>query len=328
MRLAGASLLVLTLVLTTRAPAAEVPQTVISNGVVKARVYLPDAERGYYRGVRFDWAGVVASLTYQGHEFFGQWFQKYDPLLHDAIMGPVEEFRGEDGALDYAETKPNHLFMKIGVGLLRKLYDEPYNFASTYPLIVPGSRVVRASGDRVEFEHQLNNGEGYAYDYHKTLRLTRSKPELVLEHSLKNTGTRVIETSVYDHDFYMLDHHTTGPEFRVRFRFKPESKDKDQLQAPGRIEGNEIRYDRELGPQPDSVHGYITGFDDSIADNDIRVENTKAGIGVRETGNQPISKLYFWSIHTTVCPEAYIKILVAPGQTFKWRTSYDFYLLN
>jgi hypothetical protein len=70
--------------------AADVPQAEISNGIVKAKIYLPDATRGYYRGVRFDWAGVVPSLTYQGHEFFGKWFDKYDPFLHDAIMGPVE----------------------------------------------------------------------------------------------------------------------------------------------------------------------------------------------------------------------------------------------
>ena len=27
-----------------------------------------------------------------GHSFSGQWFEKYDPLLHDAVMGPVEAF--------------------------------------------------------------------------------------------------------------------------------------------------------------------------------------------------------------------------------------------
>ena len=31
---------------------------------------------------------------------------------------------------------------------------------------------------------------GYAYTYGKTLRLTPGKPELVIEHSLRNTGTK------------------------------------------------------------------------------------------------------------------------------------------
>jgi len=58
------------------------------------------------------------------------------------------------------------------------------------------------------------------------------------------------------------------------------------------------------------------------------VENTKAGIGVRETGDQPIARLYFWSTKTTVCPEVYVHVHADPGKTFKWRTSYEFYLLN
>ena len=41
--------------------AADVPQAQISNGTVRATVYLPDAEKGYYRGTRFDWAGVIAT---------------------------------------------------------------------------------------------------------------------------------------------------------------------------------------------------------------------------------------------------------------------------
>ena len=60
--------------------------------MVRARFYLPDPEVGYYRATRFDWSGVISSVDYKGHSYFGQWFEKYDPKIHDAIMGPVEEF--------------------------------------------------------------------------------------------------------------------------------------------------------------------------------------------------------------------------------------------
>lgn len=73
------------------------PKASISNGMVNAVVYLPDAKSGYYRGSRFDWSGVVGCLAYRGHTFFGVWFPRYDPLLHDAITGPVEEFRSSNG---------------------------------------------------------------------------------------------------------------------------------------------------------------------------------------------------------------------------------------
>jgi hypothetical protein len=320
----AASALVLAGVQLAQAP--NVPQTNISNGVVKATIYLPDAARGYYRGVRFDWSGIVASLTFQGHEFFGQWFAQYDPFLNDAIMGPVEEFRGDQGGEEFNAAKPGGLFVKIGVGVLRRPDAKPYSFGRTYELVNPGQRMVRPAADHIDFVHELNNGEGFAYQYTKTLRLPRSKAQLVIEHALKNTGTRVIDTDVYNHDFYMLDHLPTGPDARVKFLFTPRAK--DTLTAPALIAGNEIHYQRELAAENESAAGAIEGFSASVNDNDIRVENTKAGIGVRETGDQPIARLYFWSTKTTVCPEVYVHVHADPGKTFKWRTSYEFYLLN
>src|ERR1700761_8107013 len=93
------------------------PKASISNGKVQAVLYLPDAKNGYYRASRFDWSGVIPCLVFQGHAYFGVWFSHYDPMIADAITGPVEEFRSEDGGLDYGAAKPGGLFVKIGVGV-------------------------------------------------------------------------------------------------------------------------------------------------------------------------------------------------------------------
>ena len=105
-------------------PLMNFPQTEISNGLIQAKIYLPDAKQGYYQGTRFDWSGNMPSLKYAGHEYFGQWFTTYSPEIHDVIMGPVEEFT----ALDYADTKPGDNFVKIGVGVLTKPDEKPYAF--------------------------------------------------------------------------------------------------------------------------------------------------------------------------------------------------------
>jgi len=102
------------------------PQVAISNGQIRARLYLPDPQQGYYRGTRFDWAGVIASLEYQGHNYFGPWFELPDPLIHDSICGPVEEFRNQDTALGYDQARPGENFIKIGVGALRKPEEERF----------------------------------------------------------------------------------------------------------------------------------------------------------------------------------------------------------
>ena len=70
--------------------AADFPQAEISNGPIKAKLYLPDPANGYYRGTRFDWSGVIASLEYGGHNYFGPWQAKHDPKIHDAIAGCFE----------------------------------------------------------------------------------------------------------------------------------------------------------------------------------------------------------------------------------------------
>src|SRR4051794_15034193 len=55
--------------------AADSPQASISSRQIKAQLYLPDAKTGYYRGTRFDWSGVIYSLEYQGHDYYGPWYQ-------------------------------------------------------------------------------------------------------------------------------------------------------------------------------------------------------------------------------------------------------------
>src|SRR5882724_11529590 len=124
--------------MTMLANAAEVPEATISNGTIKARFYLPDAERGYYRGTRFDWAGVIPSLEYKGHNYFGVWFDRYDPKLHDAITGPVEEFVTGDSALGYDEAKVGDKFVRIGVGALRKPQDTRFERFKTYEIVDNG----------------------------------------------------------------------------------------------------------------------------------------------------------------------------------------------
>lgn len=309
------------------ASAAEAPHTEISNGLIKASLYLPDADRGYYRGQRFDWSGVISRLDYAGHNYFGVWFPHYDPTLHDAITGPVEEFRSKDGALGYGEAKPGEMFIKIGVGVLVKPDDEPYTFSREYKIVNTGVWITRPAGDQVEFVQELKGVNGYSYVYTKKVKLVKGKPELILEHSLKNTGKRAIETEVYDHDFYVIDGQPTGPASSVRFTFAPKAV--SDLKGAAEIRGHEIAYLRELkGGNEDSVATYLEGFGATPADNDIRVENSKAGAGVREVNDHPISKLYLWSIRTTVCPEAYIALSIPPKKRASWKIKYDFYTLD
>ena len=123
------------------AAAADPPQAGIANQYIKAKLYLPDAQNGFYRGTRFDWSGVIYSLDYQGHNFYGPWFTKYDPAVRDfvykdadiivgsasAMVGPVDEFQRP---LGYDTAKPGETFVKIEEkgGVLQTVLREGVNF--------------------------------------------------------------------------------------------------------------------------------------------------------------------------------------------------------
>ena len=145
----------------------------------------------------------IAQPEWNGHEYFGQWFEQYDPKIHDAITGPVEEFLTDDAGLGYDEAqagrdlRPDRRRRRAQAGRAR------YRRFETYDIVDPGTWTVKkqARSDRVRA--RAAGHRGYAYVYRKTLRL--GKDTLVLEHHLKNTGRKPISTSVYDHDFFMLD---------------------------------------------------------------------------------------------------------------------------
>jgi hypothetical protein len=296
------------------------PETSIGNGLIELKVSLPDPQTGYYRGTRFDWSGVVSELTFNGHSYFGQWFEQYDPTLHDAITGPVEEF----SPLGYNEAVPGGSFVKIGVGILQRDDSSAYRFNKTYPILQGAKWESERKSSAIKFSHSLADHSGYAYTYTKKLEITKGKPELVLVHSLKNVGSKAIETDVYDHNFFMIDMQPTGPGIVIKFPFAlaPENVLNPELV---RFSGNQIRYLRALRKDEHVYSSNVKGFSEAVADYDIRIENEITGAGVRITSDHPLSKIVFWSSSTTSCPEPYIHLKVTPGETVKWKIFYTFY---
>jgi hypothetical protein len=309
---------------TPRQPAlAAAPEAAISNSEIRARLYLPDVQAGYYRGTRFDWSGVVASLEWHGHSYFGKWFDRYDPTTHDAITGPVEEFLANGAGLGYDEAKPGDSFVRIGVGAVRKPDEPGYRQFSTYEIVYPGTRTITTGADWIQFVHELRDTNGYAYVYRKKLRLVRNT--LVLEHQLKNTGRKAIATSVYEHDFFMLDNQPTGPDCVVQFTFEPHAT--GALEGLADVRGRSLVYLKELQPRQ-TVQTDLEGFGASAKDYDIRVENRRTGAGVRQTGDRPMSKLHLWSIRSNISPEAFIDLRIDPGKESTWRITYEFYQVH
>ena len=303
-------------------PHADHPKVTIRNKTMSAVVFTPDTEKGYYRGARFDWAGIVGCASLNGHVFFGEWFNRYDPLISDAVTGPAEEFRHPTSELGYDEAAPGGSFVKIGVGVLRRLDAKPYSFGGAYPILDHGKWTVKADRRAITFRQVLHSDTGYSYVYEKTLSLDAHANVLTLTHRLRNTGVKPLETAVYNHDFFMLDHQPTGSGMELRLPFVPQS-DKLLPQA-AEIDGKTVRIVAPLDPRP-GIGAYITGFSTSPSDFDFTFEDKVHGLGIEETSDSPLVKMYLWATPKTVCPEGYIGIHVAPGQTQTWSMHYRFF---
>jgi len=293
----------------------------ISNDQIRAEIYLPDIEKGYYRGTRFDWSGVMPVLEYEGHSYFGKWFKNYDPKVHESVMGPVEEF----SPLGYEEAEVGETFMQIGVGALVKPKESKYSRFKTYKLHDAGEWEVVKSSNGLTFKHTLVKGE-YSYEYEKIISLTNEKPEMVLEHTFTNTGNKTIETEVYNHNFFFIDTMNIGPGYSVKFPF--DLIGEGEVKGIGEfaeIDGNKIVFIKDLGEKDNVYIGSLTGNLVNESGYDIRIENKISGAGVRITCDRPLSRLVFWSAQKTVCPEPYIDLKVEPGETFTWKIIYKFY---
>jgi hypothetical protein len=302
-------------------PAPAAPRAVIGNGRIRASVLLPDAQQGYYRGTRFDWSGAIESLTIDGHEYFGQWFDRHDPTLHDAIPGPVEEFvTAESSSVGYEEAGAGERFVRIGVGAVRRPAGETaYRRFATYEIVDPGRWTIETATDAITFTHLLGETNGYAYTYRKVLRLEGDR--LIIDHELRNTGRKPIVTRVYNHNFFTLDRLPTGPAISIRFPFALTAA--RDMGGRAAVRGREIAFLQELQPGQ-SASTELTGFGATAADYDVLVEQRRSGARVRIRGDRPIVKLIFWSAVRTVCPEPYIDANAGPGESATWRIEYTF----
>ena len=344
----GSAVSVLTFAPTSRAadtvctnlPDMDHPHVTISNGKVDAVVMLPDKDNGFNRGARFDWSGIVLCASLNGHKFFGE-YSRYNPKYGSAV-GPAEEFRVPDsplehtgpkgelfvkpGAILYNEAKPGDPFFKPGVGVLTRIDDKDYSYGVNYPIVDVGTWTNSHTPTSVTSKQVLKGPGGYAYEYEKVVSLDKNGTTLSITHHLKNTGSKAIDTMVYNHDFFMFDNQPTGAGIEVRFPWKLDASD---LQGSiAKVRGNDIVFSDPIPPAAGAprgeggAQGYLMGFSDKVSDFDFTVENVKTGVGVQETSDTPLARLYFWSQARVVCPEGYIHVSVPPGSTQSWTLHY------
>ncbi|MBD3420082.1 MAG: hypothetical protein GF398_08205 [Chitinivibrionales bacterium] len=291
------------------------PFITLASGNLSAKAYVPNDSSGYYRSSRFDWWGHIEQVRAGAHSFYGNWHGRHDPLNPEHGIGPAEEFDMESppGYGDSAE-----LFLKIGVGICRKPADETRYFMNrAYEIIDKGERTFAFSRSRASCTHQLDNAStGWKYRYRKSLLLSDSA--LRITHTLVNTGAHPLQTEHYSHNFIMLDNRPIGPGYTLELPFTIALSPKLRRKMAGfaTVENSTLVIDALLDTK--TLWATFDSLHHTAAENGAIVALQKSNVSLAIKGNRPLSKYNFYATHKAVCPEPFIELQVAPGDSVSW----------
>jgi hypothetical protein len=295
------------------------PSLKISNEEVQMLIYLPDVEKGMYRGTRFDWSGVIGSVIYKGHEYFGYWKETHDPLFHEDLTGPVEGYIKP--GLGYEEADAGGGYVRIGVGLIEKPDETEYSFRNHYELLDHGTWTMDQGADWIYFRHELNTDIGYSYIYEKRIQLKNNG--FTMEHRLRNTGEKTIETDQFNHNFFMIDGEPSGRAFSISFPYPISTEDDPKSFAE--LKDSTLNFIKDLEDE-DSFFILLNGYSENIEDHQVTVQNHKTGAGVTFSVDKPLHRMAFWACRTTLSPENFIWLEVEPGASEKWTSEYKLFI--
>lgn len=282
----------------------------ISEDGLEAQLCFPSAEEGYYRGTRFDHAGIFRKITRPGHVYADEWFDSPDPYRHDNVCGPSEEF-----VIAPEDLTGTGEFLKIGVGRLFKAECGPYDRFRLFEIADPGERTLEKGGNYAEFTHLMKD----EYLYSKRIELSGSG-KMTIAHTLRNLSKKKLSSFFYNHNFFTLDNLGTGPDSVIEFPYEPSGHWREVL------DNVSIRKNRIVFSSPLQKGGKTAFIGDLSAENpfSFRICNAASGAGVEFGGDAPVSHCVFWSNHRISCVEPYIRIEAEPGETFTWALHYNF----
>ncbi|MBQ4183502.1 MAG: hypothetical protein II652_00945 [Bacteroidales bacterium] len=275
------------------------------------RIFLA-APGEYYRGTRFDHAGVFRAIYKAGRNYADEWFPVYDPLKHDAVCGPSEEF----GEIGFDEAAPGGSFLKPGIGWLRRPDGEAYDRFRLYKLLDEGVRTTEVREDSVVFGQRLDR-----YNYLKTIRLNGNDSFEII-HSLENLGDTPLKCTHYNHNFFTLSNDSVGPSREIDFPFRPDGHWRSEYDNV-RLTENGIRFTGAVPQEGPSVFmGDLHAASRMVEPIDFKVRDLGSGLGVRVSCPLPFTHIVFWSNDRVACIEPYILLDIAPGQSAEWTLTY------
>lgn len=285
----------------------------ISLSTDRIQLFLHEPLDGFYKGTRFDRAGVFGSILFGGIELAGDWYPHYDPFMHDAVKGPAEEFSPVFPTISGHDPLSRELFLKPGVGILLKdttIYDR----FRLFEVIDGGVWETFQEQDRVLFRHIIKG----IYEYEKEIALV-SEDSFEIRHHLSSEVA--LEGEVYNHNFFTMGKMRVGPSREMDFPFCPVGEWRKEYESVGFTHSG-IRFTRELDEDETVYAGNIHAAMSKGMPYQMELHEFPLSVSIR--GNVPVTRTVMWSSHRVACLEPYNDFRSLPGKPCSWTIRYSF----
>ena len=266
-----------------------------------------------YARSRFDWTGFIPQVSLKGHTFCTPEGAAWH-VGDTGGEGICSEFKASDTVMGADDT--DDLFLKPGVGLLRRPDKETYNIAVDYKIVEPFPCTMNYGDCFIDFRSDAIPFKGIAYKTDKHISVIDNM--LIITVTVHNTGEKPIELDEYNHNFLSMNNLGAHPQVKL-------SMHKDfynSVETPGVIMNEDsITFTDEI------KSSFMIYCRNPVTHSPLRWElrDDKAGLTVQEWGDFDVTKYMVWGGPHTVTPEIYGNFKIAPGQKSTWTRLWKFF---
>lgn len=282
----------------------------IQNEDLTVRILLP----GSYSGSRYDHSCMVEQISLGDNTFLSR--EKIGNGFGLGGIGLAFCFEWADTSL-HDETAIADLFPMIGIGLLKQPDTSPFLFTRDYP-VIPFEHLVSTDENSVTVHTLPHLCHGMAFDQIRHVRVDGHS--LIVSCSLKNEGSRNILGTEFCHNFFQFNSLPIDSHYRLSFPYSIIPK----IRRGQLLIERDALYPGAFDQPTASTAFWLTGYD-GLQSHWMKLENDLSHTGILVEEDFPVSKIYSWNNEHALCPETFISLAIAPGESMTWTRKYTFY---
>ena len=273
-----------------------------------------------YKWSRFDWTGFIGEVILDGEHRFC--------VTHSDANGEVmlgrglcNEFGMHASIVRNPELKGDgsRKIPKIGVGLLPDNVNER---EQEVPLeeVIQFPKTYTQKDSSITFVTEPVDYEGYAVRLEKTISVDGN--QLTIDYTLENTGSKVIDTEEYCHNFVRINDHKIGPEYQLETGLQMPEDMKAYKLSSAMVKTNKGLTWSET---PEEVYFFRIEQDATVPSYEWQLIHEPTGVGMKESGDFTPYLFAIWGLQGVVSPEVFVKIDLTPGESMTWQRRYEFF---